>query len=436
MTPAARIQAAIELLSEIEAKSGTPPDRIAAGYLRSRRYIGSKDRRAVSDTVFAVLRAQARLSWWLARAGAPETARTRVLAWLVLCGREQAPDGLFDGSRYGPSALSEPERALAAALAGQGLDHGEQPPWVRGEWPAWLYPVLGESLGPELERELAALAGPATLDLRVNLLKADRETARRSLAEEGIEAEATPLSPWGLRVRGRHVLPATRAFRGGLIEVQDEASQLAALLTGARPGMAVADLCAGAGGKTLALAAAMENRGRLVALDRDGRRLARAGPRLARAGATCAELWPLAGAEDPWLADAAGQFDRVLVDAPCSGSGTWRRDPAARWRLSASDLERMIETQDALLAQAAPLVAPGGRLIYVTCSLLDCENRDRVQTFLESHSDFAQLPIGEVWADVLGGACPAPGPDLRLTPGRHGTDGFYVAVLERGGSAV
>jgi len=418
MTPGARVAAAIELLAKIEALD-RPADGVVRGYLRARRYIGSKDRRAITDLVYGVLRAQARLDWWVARlAPAAGGARARVLAALVMIERRPAEQvaALFDGGRYHPDPLETEEDRLLAALAGldragtDRLDHPEQPQWVRGEQPQWLLARLAESFGDDLERELAALLREAPLDLRVNTLKTDRETARAALAVEGIEAAPTPLSPLGLRVAGRHTLPSLAAFRDGLVEVQDEGSQLVALLTDARPGLAVADLCAGAGGKTLALAAAMRGQGRaegrgegrLVALDREARRLERAGPRLARAGAAAAELRPLTGADDPWLAENAGAFDRVLVDAPCSGSGAWRRHPDARWRLSEAQLAAYLELQRAILERAAPLVAPGGRLVYATCSLLPDENGAQVARFLEAHGDFAPLPVPQVWAEAVG----------------------------------
>ncbi len=451
MKPAARIQAAIELLTEIGARD-QPADLLARDYFRTRRYIGSKDRRAVSDLVYRVLRHRARLDWWLERAGGAVSPRGRVLAELALVDG-MARDALaasFDGARYHPAALTEAEAAIVAALDGGALEHAEQPAAVRAEVAPWLYKRLAAAFGGEVETELAALGREAGLDLRVNSLKTDRATAARALAAEGIETEPTPLAPLGLRVRGRHVLPSLGAFRDGLVEVQDEGAQLAALLCDARPGMAVADYCAGAGGKTLALAAQMADQGRLVALDTDPARLKRAAPRLARAGVGVAELRGLKEGGDAWLAGQAGAFDRVLVDAPCSGSGTWRRQPDARWRLSVADLNRVFAVQRRILAAAATLVRRGGRLIYVTCGLLPEENQDQVARFLRSAPDFALLPVASVWAETLGaetlgaetlgaetggGSCPAAGETLLLTPARHGTDGFFVAVMQRGDGA-
>lgn len=440
MTPAARIQAAIDLLNEIDA-AAVPADWVMAAYMRERRYIGAKDRRAIGDLVYTVLRRRARLGWWLAGAGAgggPDGWRRAVIAALVMAHERalEEIDSLFDGAPHHPAPLSPLERAAARALSGRPLDHSAQPPCVRGELPEWLMPAFAEAFGPRLDAELAALTREAPLDLRVNTLKAGRTAARAALAEAGIATEPTPLSPLGLRVTGRRALTGTRAFEDGLIEVQDEGSQVIALLTDARPGMTVADVCAGAGGKTLALAAAMENRGRLVALDVQQKRLDRAARRLRRAGVGIVERRRLRG--DSWLTSNARRFDRVLVDAPCSGSGAWRRNPDARWRLTRKRLEAYHAAQAEVLARAARLVRPGGRLVYATCSLLPSENERQVEAFLARRPEFAPLPAGRVWAEALGaGMAPPPEPSpfrdgrLVLTPGRHGTDGFFAAVLGR-----
>ena len=433
MTPAARIASAIDILARLEAED-RPADGLLRGVFRANRYIGAKDRRAIGELVYGVLRHGARLDWWLARTGGGAGgARHRVIAELAI-GRGLGLgelEALFDGGGYHPPPLEDAERTLIAGLEGAALDDPAQPDWVRAEVPAWLLPGLQETLGADWQAELRALGRPAPLDLRVNPLKADRETLRRALAAEGIESAPTPLSPWGLRVDGRHTLPALKAFKEGLFEVQDEGSQLVALLTDAKPGLAVADLCAGAGGKTLALAGARGDDGRLVALDLDGRRLERAAPRLARAGADFVERQVLSDG-DPWLERQAGAFDRVLVDAPCSGSGAWRRQPDARWRLTAARLEQYRQSQGEILAVAADLVRPGGRLVYATCSLLPDENQAQVARLLSDRPDFHDVPVAEIWRGLL--EAPYPGGAARallLTPARHGTDGFFLAVLER-----
>jgi 16S rRNA (cytosine967-C5)-methyltransferase len=275
---------------------------------------------------------------------------------------------------------------------------------------------------------MAAMQTEAPLDLRVNLLKATREQVRAALAAEGIDSLPTPLSPWGLRIAGRRPVTSGAAFGAGLVEIQDEGSQLVAALVGAAPEMRVADWCAGAGGKTLALAMTMDNRGHIAACDVSAPRLEGAVRRLRRAGVHNVERH-LVEAGDKWAKRRAGSFDRVLVDAPCTGIGTWRRNPDARLRLRPEDLAELVVKQAMILAQASRLVRVGGRLVYATCSLLADENEAQVDAFLAANADFAALPLDRAW--ILPGPPPGPGPYLLLTPRTHDTDGFFAAVLER-----
>jgi 16S rRNA (cytosine967-C5)-methyltransferase len=435
LTPGARAAAAIDILAAIETEN-RPADGIAAEYFRKRRYIGSKDRGWIAGHVYGVLRHRARLDWWIARAGQDGiaiNARHRVIAALLILDHSTPADVAagFDGDPFRPAPLSPEEERLVRGLAGRTLDHPEMPRAVANDLPDWLEPYLARLYGKSLETEMAALNGPAPMDLRVNLLKADRETAQRALAAEHIRAEPTQWSPLGLRVGGRVPLAATAAFRDGLVEVQDEGSQLAALLAGARPGMRVVDFCAGAGGKTLALAATMKNRGKLVACDVSQWRLDRSAQRLRRAGVSNVERRALSSEHDKWVKRHAGSFDRVFVDAPCMGIGTWRRNPDAKWRSTQIDLDELVERQRAILASAARLVKPGGRLIYVTCSVLREEDEGQAEAFLAEHAAFSLYPASRAWGEAIGGD-PSPGEDyLRLTPARHGTDGFFVAQFER-----
>jgi len=439
MTPGARVQAAIEILDAVAAggagRGSTPADAVVNLYIRARRYIGSKDRVAIAGLVYTVLRHRAQLDWWLARAGkAAETpaARLRVLASLPLIhGWDAAQiDEAFDGGKFRPTPLAAAERRLIANLAGHTIAHPEQPEPVRFNCPPWLVPALRERFGDALDAEMYALSVPAPTDLRVNALKGDRAQAADVLAASGIKTAPTPLSPLGLRVEGRRNILAHDAFKSGLVEVQDEGSQLAALLVGARPGLRVCDFCAGAGGKSLAMAAAMENKGHIVACDVSGPRLDSAGKRLRRAGVHNVERRHLEGERDGWVKRQAGAFDRVLIDAPCSGTGTWRRNPDARWTLTEPDVADLRALQSRILASAARLVKPGGRLVYVTCSLLPDENERQADAFAAS-SGLVPLPIADVWREAIGTGCPGSGPWLALSPARHGTDGFFVAVFER-----
>jgi 16S rRNA (cytosine967-C5)-methyltransferase len=436
MTPGARALAAIELLDEIAA-GHRPADESVAGYFRKRRYAGGGDRRAITELLFTVLRRRAQLDWWIARGGGPEPdGRQRVIAALLLRGWDDAAlAAAFDGGRYRAATLSESERALVRTLAGQTLDHPDQPEALRANLPDWVVERLGAVFGSSAAGEFAALMAPAPVDLRVNTLKATRDAALASLAAAAVDAVATPLSPLGIRLAGRRPLGGLAAYRDGLIEPQDEASQIAALLTDARPGMTVVDFCAGAGGKTLALATAMENEGRIVACDVSAARLRRLAPRLARSGASIVESCVLAGMDDPRIADHAGTADRVLVDAPCSGSGAWRRDPAAKWRLGPDDLAAEVARQQEIVTAASSLVRAGGFLVYATCSLFAEEDEEQAGWFLDHHPAFTPVPIPDLWRVALGGTCPEPGPFLRLTPARHGTDGFFVAVFRCGEAA-
>jgi len=432
MTPGARIEAAIGLLSAIGEGRGAADD-IVADYFRRHRFAGAKDRAAISGHIYGVLRRRGAIDYWLQRFFAPVDARHRLLAELALF-EEWSPEQIeraCDGDRFRPSRLDDDERRLVESLAGEPAYPKDMPAEARGNFPAWLAPSLERALGRDLGREMVAMQDEAGLDLRVNALKAEREAVYAALAKQGIELARTKLSPLGLRLFERVPLGTLELFKSGAIEVQDEGSQIAALLADARPGMRVVDFCAGAGGKTLAMAAAMKNRGHLVAADIAAKRLERATQRLRRAGASIVQRQPLTSARDKWVKRHAGGFDRVFVDAPCTGTGTWRRNPDAKWRLKPEDVAELPALQADILDSAQRLVKPGGRLIYATCSLLMEEDEDQVAKFLETHPDFTLLPIRGIWAETIGGTCPARNDTLRLSPARHGTDGFFVAVFER-----
>ncbi len=427
MTPAARIAAAIDLLEVVEGAPKRPADAVANDFFRSRRYIGSGDRRAVSDRVWHILRERRHLDWWLGEA--PRSPRLLVAASLLLegwtgAGVQQA----FSGGQYAAAPLDRAEATVLTKIEGHTIEHPAMPEAVRLEVPDWLLPRLTARFGLALSAEMSALSQPAALDLRVNLLKADREQARAALAAEGWDAAPTRLSPWGLRIEGRRPVASGPAFQSGLVEIQDEGSQLVAAMVGALPGMRVVDWCAGAGGKTLALAGAMANRGQIIACDVSATRLDGAVRRLRRAGAHNVERH-LVEPGDKWVKRRAGSFHRVLVDAPCSGTGTWRRNPDARLRLKQSDLAELVPKQASILNAAQSLVRPGGRLIYATCSLLEEENEAQVTSFLLRHPGFAVVPLAKAWP--LDQPLPNAGDYLSLTPARHATDGFFTAVLER-----
>jgi 16S rRNA (cytosine967-C5)-methyltransferase len=439
MKDSARLAAAIEVLEAVAA-TDRPADRVLDRYLKDRRYIGGSDRGAIAQRVWGVLRRRARLDWWIKKAGKglQRDARGRVLADVALTDNIDVAGiaMLFDGSRHAPPALGRDESDALRRLVGHGLDDPGMPPAVRAECPNWLWPRMEAVFGVEVEAAVRALGAEASFDLRVNpLAGADRAAVIAELAAASVPAEPTPLSPVGLRLDRRRPVDQMPAFRDGRIEVQDEGSQLAALLVGAAPGNLVVDYCAGAGGKSLALAADMANKGRLILYDVSKARLDRAAVRLRRAGVNNAERRQLADG-DKSVKRLAGKADRVLVDAPCTGTGTWRRNPDAKWRYDAEALAEITASQRQILERAAAMVKPGGRLVYVTCSVLTDENEAIVDGFLAETTAFRAVPVADAWAETVtargGPACPADGPYLRLSPHRHGTDGFFVAVLERG----
>jgi len=390
MTPAARLQAAIEVLDEVIVSArddGPPADTIVTRYFKTRRYAGSKDRRAVRELVFRAIRAVAER---------PESGRAAVLA---LAQQEPELLNLF-GEPRGPEPLADGEA---------GAETGSVPGWLQDE----LSPLV-------IPEEWPALLDRAPLDIRVNTARVSRDDVLPQF--EG--SAPTPLSPWGIRLASETRLDDHPVFADGLIEVQDEGSQLIALACRPQPGQLIVDLCAGAGGKALALAAATNNEAQIVACDTNRARLSKLPPRAERAGATVEVKLLDGGREQQQLAALQGQADLVLVDAPCSGSGTWRRNPEGRWRLTQGRLDKVVALQSKLLDLAGPLVRPGGRLVYAVCSLLSREGAGQIQDFISRHSSWMieEAPIGAGRPDGAG---------RLLTPGHDSTDGFFVASLIR-----
>jgi 16S rRNA (cytosine967-C5)-methyltransferase len=438
VTPDARLSAAIEVLETID-NVNTAAITILRAYFRSRRYAGSKDRRAVGNLVFNVVRHRARLDWWIAGAAGnfEPSARLRILASVILLDKE-TPEGihsLFHDAAHSPGSLSPSEGELVSNLAGKALHHDAMPIGVTHEVPEWLDELFQMQWGENYSTEMTALNHTAPVDLRVNTGRVSRNQARKSLSINDIKAEPTLLSPIGLRLFERADLESTKAFKKGLIEVQDEGSQLVALLCEVKPGMTVVDYCAGAGGKTLALANDMalqgteKKIGSLIACDVSAKRLSFMDDRLERAGIK--EVSKITLDDLNAIKALEGTADRVLVDAPCSGIGGWRRHPEARWRLTQQLLNQYIEEQKKILVSSAKLTKYGGRLVYATCSLLAQENQDQIKTFLADHPDFKLISLKEIWARSVGTKCPTEVKDLQLSPATTNTDGFYCAVMER-----
>jgi len=430
VTPAARLQTTLDLLNDV-ASTARPADAVIFAFFRARRKLDDSDRGAILELLDALLRHWARIGWWLARQGHGDTPRNRLLAWLVLA-EGRTPDQLkrlFNGAKGAPAALTEREGALVAGLRGHTMIHPDMPEAVRLECPDWAIAPLRRRFGPAFAAEMAATLTPPPLDLRVNSVRTTRAAVLRDMQRLGLDAEATPFAPHGIRLRERLSLARLPGLKTGEVEIQDEGSQLVAMLVDARPGARVVDFCAGAGGKTLAIAAQMNNKGRIVACDVSEGRLKRGAERFRRAGVHNAETRLLASETDKWVKRHKGGFDRVLVDAPCTGTGTWRRNPDARWRGSEENgLENLLALQARILASAARLVKPGGRLVYATCSMLSEENEERVAGFLAAHPDFSVVPLGVAAPALKGSAHPD---FLSLTPLRHDTDGFFAAVLVR-----
>lgn len=422
MKPSARIQACIDILEKIGI-SKIPMDSTIGDYMRHRRYIGSKDRADIAERVYAVIRSHARMYWHLERAGHEDSPRHYLIAHLVLSegADENRLKELFDGSKFSPEELTKGESDLIQKLSGQTLEHPEMPDNVRVECPHIYEEKLRDYFGADFETEMAAMLPPAVLDLRVNTFLAPREKVQEYLKADRVTTEFTPYSPWGLRVKGKVFLSKTKAFHKGWVDIQDEGSQLIAHVCGVKPGMQVLDYCAGAGGKTLALASAMERKGRIVAMDTEERRLEKGRDRFRKAKVSdIIEIRPLSDERHrKWLRRQKETFDVVLADVPCTGSGTWRRNPDMRWKVYGPGLEELVQIQSEILDKVAGCVKKGGRLVYATCSLLPDENEKQVEAFLEKHPEFAVAPVDA----ALGN------PYLRLTPYRHSTDGFFAAVL-------
>ncbi|MBB4843973.1 16S rRNA (cytosine967-C5)-methyltransferase [Paucibacter oligotrophus] len=418
MHPNALLEMSCELLRAV-LKLDAPADSVVSAFFRQHKGLGQRERHALAETTYAVLRRRPLLQHLAQSGRGPTERRLAILAW-------QGNDTFLRG------ALTPPEQEWLAQV--QALDQTGLPPKLRHNLPEWLAAPLLERLGEEQFWLLAAsMNEPAPLDLRVNTLKNKREEALAALAAANIAAEPTPFSPMGLRIPGKPALNKLELFTGGGVEVQDEGSQLLALLLDAKRSEMVVDFCAGAGGKTLALGASMRNTGRLYAFDVSGHRLAALKPRLARSGLSNVYPTQIAHERDDRIKRLAGKIDRVLVDAPCSGLGTLRRNPDLKWRQTPQAIAELQVKQAAILASAARMLKPGGRLVYATCSLLDAENEQIAQAFESAHPQFTKLDA----AEVLGKAHVAQAEKLvekgylRLWPHQHQTDGFFAAVWEK-----
>lgn len=429
MRDAGRIQAAIDVLTDVLDRR-TPVAMALRDWGKANRFAGSKDRSAIGNIVYDALRCKSSIGY---RMG-DDSARSLGLGAAVFEGGMSA-DSIVDlvkADKFGPGALSDTEaKNLRGAISLSGA-----PDWIQADVPEWLWPAFENNFTDDAIAEGQALTRRPPLDMRVNTLKSDRKASLTALSQYSPKPCAT--SPVGIRIaapEGAGRLPNVqidKLFQTGGIEIQDEGSQIVSLLVNAQPGESILDFCAGGGGKALALAAEMNDKGAVHAFDIDKRRLSPLYQRAARAGANCINV-----IEPPAenLSALIGKMDKVFIDAPCSGVGTWRRKPDAKWRLSEDSLEKRYKEQRTVLANAKEFVRPGGLLFYVTCSMLAEENEGQVYPFLEDNPDFTLLSAGEVYEERFGVNAPKPwsadGCTLTLTPESTNTDGFYFAVMER-----
>lgn len=435
MRTPARIQATIEVIDTVLREESIPADSILTNYFRNRRYIGSQDRKAIAELFYQALRHKIILTaiWQKITGQNSPTARALMLACLTYLQKHTLEEitELFSEGAYGPAPLQPDEieiiKSLSLFLTDDLAEADKQ------NIQAWQLHEIKSNYGDNLQDLLNALDQPAPFDLRVNSLITTRTTVQKRLEKEGIKADVGRYSPMALRLTDRRPLSKHPLWLDGSIEVQDEGSQLIAYLVAASPGQAVWDYCAGAGGKTLAIAALMLNQGRIIATDTVAWRLQRSRERFKRAGVHNVECQVLDETTHKWVKRQQEKYDRVLIDVPCSGSGTWRRNPDLKWRLQESGFQELLATQASILKKAAKLVKSGGRLIYSTCSLFKSENQSQIDAFLKEHQEFTLVPIAAVWQQALPGPCPTAEATLQLRPDIHQVDGFFVAVMERVG---
>jgi len=431
MTPSARLSAVVELLDTIFGTTGRA-EQVVGGYFRTRRYAGSKDRRWVSEFLYSVLRRMGEIDWTLEKLGLEQTNRMRAIVATVVLDQQDI-ESVIETNFVGTHALDVPTEEEATALRTlTDIDAAEMPNHVKGNFPSWIVDKLQTQYGDRSLDIMAAYTDRAPVTFRVNSLKATRDDVLKQMTDEGIEVRKTELSPIGIIIENRQNLAAHSLLKDGILEIQDEAAQVSALLAEAGPGLQVVDYCAGGGGKTLAMGANMANEGQIYALDIEARRMRDVASRCKRANLHIVQSHVLVDElpEESVLHRLPGKMDIVFVDAPCSGSGSWRRQPEQRWHLTE---ERLVELQDMqidILNKASDLVAPGGKLVYATCSILSDENGEQIKRFLADHPEFKVHNASQAWSDAeIGGEM--SGEFMELTPETQGTDGFFTAILLR-----
>jgi len=386
MRPAAQLQATIELLDHID-QNNYPADRVMAKYFRERRYIGSKDKYAISEQFYAILRQRLSLSYLLEQHNL--SISTRNLAALLIHSEKQSISDYFNGDKYSPAILYQGDIDTIVSIEFAELDSA--PEYIKLNVPKWIAPKLKAVLGDDFESEMTATNQRASTDIRVNLLKSNVQQVSELIKDNSYDFDLSSISPWGLSFKQRVALFNLKEFKQGWFEVQDQGSQLLAQLTNVKAGDRVVDFCAGAGGKTLAMAAMMENKGTIYACDVHSKRLENLTKRTKRGGVHNVRTHVLSSENDKWVKKHKELADVVLIDAPCTGTGTWRRSPDSRWNLSQENVEDLVALQQSILQSAKRLVKPGGRLLYATCSLLNEENEQQVEHFLKNNEGFEAI---------------------------------------------
>ena len=436
MRDSGRIQAVIELLAEYKkhlGSRGKPIDAIVAGYYRTRRYIGAKDRVAITNLFYYCIRHLRSLTW-VAKQNCDDFNERMVVISAVcsskIYNKRDIPQ-FFDGSHHAPAVLNKQEVALYNEWK-NGTPTDNAPDAVRHNIPDFAHALLEENFAEDWQAAAEGFNRQAPIDIRVNSLKCKKpEEIQARLAQQAIEVMPVNGIPGALRSQARFAAHATDAFKEGMYEMQDAGSQLLALSVAAKPGDKVIDFCAGAGGKTLAIAAQMKNKGRIFALDVAESRLKQLKPRLARAGVDNVMTRLISSENDPWLKRHRETADWVLVDAPCSGSGTWRRNPDLKWRFNPQDLNEIVALQARIIDSAAKLVKPGGRLVYATCSIYRQENHAQVTDFLRKNPRFRLAAPAKIW-DKQASIYLSEDGLTQLAPHKDGMDGFFVAQLMHG----
>jgi len=428
MTPAARYKMVIDLVHQM-MNIERPADSMVSAMFRGARYMGSSDRKNVRERFYRILRHYHRITWWIKHYNYTASARTYVCADSILNSEQTVAtlqSRIFTGIDYAPTPLSDSEVKLLLELQGKPMTSDDMPDRVKYECPEWAWSPLNSAFGKKTKDQLEAMQVKNDVHLRVNTLKTKYDDVFEKLTKDGFTIERGTLSPNCIRVKGHPALTQHEFYTNGNFEIQNEGSQLIALCCDAKAGERIVDFCAGAGGKTLAIAASMNNKGSVVACDVLDGRLKRSRIRFRRAGVHNIETRPLSSERDPWVKRHKKSYDTVLIDAPCSGLGTWRGDPDKRWRQLGPGLSELVPLQAEILDSAARLVKEGGRLVYGTCSLLPEENETQIKNFLTAHPDFKQIDLPAFIPNTV-----RDGQNMKATPADHDCDGFFAAVLQR-----